>query len=33
MIIQVLVNLIDNAITNTPSGGTITVKVARHQPR
>jgi signal transduction histidine kinase len=27
MIIQVLVNLIDNAITNTPSGGTITVKV------
>jgi signal transduction histidine kinase len=27
MIIQVLVNLIDNAITNTPSGGTITVVV------
>ena len=31
MIIQVLVNLIDNAITNTPSGGTITVKVDRCQ--
>jgi len=29
MIIQVLVNLIDNAITNTPAGGTITVKVGR----
>jgi heavy metal sensor kinase len=28
MIIQVLVNLIDNAITNTPPGGTITVCVA-----
>jgi heavy metal sensor kinase len=28
MIIQVLVNLIDNAITNTPPGGTITVRVA-----
>jgi heavy metal sensor kinase len=28
MVIQVLVNLIDNAITNTPPGGTITVRVA-----
>src|SRR4029079_16159655 len=31
MIIQVLVNLIDNAITNTPSGGTIKVKVVSGQ--
>jgi signal transduction histidine kinase len=31
MIIQVLINLIDNAITNTPAGGTITVSVARGQ--
>ena len=31
MIIQVLVNLIDNAITNTPSGGAINVKVVGGQ--
>jgi signal transduction histidine kinase len=31
MIIQVLVNLIDNAITNTPAGGTITVSVMSGQ--
>ena len=31
MIIQVLVNLIDNAITNTPTGGAINVKVVGGQ--